>query len=128
MTAWPTGGDRAGWSERRLPPPQLGWGAALFLDSAPAALAGLVLLGFGLSSVVPNVFSQASRVGRAAPAIAVVTFCGYGGMLAGPAAIGGLAGAVGLPAALSVNAVLAATIFLLSGVLTPRRVAIASPR
>jgi MFS family permease len=98
----------------------LGWAVALFLDSVPAALVGLVLLGFGLSSVVPNVFSKASRVGRAGPAIAVVTFCGYGGMLAGPAAIGGLAGAVGLPAALAVNAGLAAAIFLLYGVLTRR--------
>lgn len=94
-----------------------GWGAALAVGSPPAAFAGLVLLGFGLSSVVPNVFSQASRLGEAGPAIAVVTFCGYGGMLAGPAAIGALAGAVGLPTALSVDAALAAVVALLSGVL-----------
>ncbi len=131
-------GDRLAdrWGPRRLvrvssAAAGLGWGVALSLNSAPAALAGLALLGFGLSSVVPNVFSQASRVGQAGPAIAVVTFCGYGGMLAGPAAIGGLAGAVGLPAALSVNAGLAAAIFLLCGVLTLRPAApapVASPR
>jgi MFS family permease len=127
-------GDRLAdrWGPRRLvrassAAAALGWGIALFLDSVPAALVGLVLLGFGLSSVVPNVFSQASRVGQAGPAIAVVTFCGYGGMLAGPAAIGGLAGAVGLPAALSVNAGLAAAIFLLCGVLTLRPAPVASP-
>jgi MFS family permease len=120
------------WGPRRLvrvssAAAALGWGIALFLDSAPAALAGLMLLGFGLSSVVPNVFSQASRVGPSGTSLAVVTFCGYGGMLVGPAIIGGLAGAVGLPAALSVNAALAAAIFLLCGVLAFRPASIASP-
>jgi predicted MFS family arabinose efflux permease len=95
----------------------LGWSGAIILSSPAAALAGLMLLGFGLSSVVPNVFSQASRLGRVGPSIAVVTFCGYAGMLAGPAAIGTLAGAVGLPAAFSVDAGLAAVISLLCGVL-----------
>ena len=127
MTAWPIGGDRAGWSVCRLRS-RARLGRRGLLGLAPAALAGLVLLGFGLSSVVPNVFSQASRLGQAGPAIAVVTFCGYGGMLAGPAAIGSLAGAVGLPAALSVSAGLAAAIFLLCGVLTPRPAPVASPR
>ena len=105
----------------------IGWSGALLLNSPAAALAGLVLLGFGLSSVVPNVFSQASRLGQAGPSIAVVTFCGYGGMLAGPAAIGTLAGAVGLPAALSVDAGLATTIFLLCGVLALKPTRVASP-
>ena len=105
----------------------LGWSGALILNSPDAALAGLMLLGFGLSSVVPNVFSQASRLGQAGPSIAVVTFCGYGGMLAGPAVIGTLAGAVGLPAALSVDAGLATTIFLLCGVLALRPLRVASP-
>jgi predicted MFS family arabinose efflux permease len=119
-------GDRLAdrWGPRRLvrvssAAAALGWGLALLVNSAPAALAGLVLLGFGLSSVVPNVFSQASRIGEAGQAIAVVTFCGYAGILVGPAAIGGLAGAVGLPAALSLTAGLAAAIFLLCGVLAP---------
>lgn len=103
----------------------LGWSGAIILSSPAAALAGLMFLGFGLSSVVPNVFSQASRLGQVGPSIAVVTFCGYGGMLVGPAAIGTFAGAVGLPAALSVDAGLAAIIFLLCGVLAlgPARVA-----
>jgi fucose permease len=105
----------------------IGWSAALLLNSPAAALAGLVLLGFGLSSVVPNVFSQASRLGQAGPSLAVVTFCGYGGMLAGPAAIGTLAGAVGLPAALSVDAGLATAICLLCGVLALRPTRVAAP-
>ncbi|HTW21551.1 MAG TPA: MFS transporter [Mycobacteriales bacterium] len=94
-----------------------GWGAALVVRSPAAALAGLMLLGFGLSSAVPNTFSQASRLGDVGPALAVVTFCGYGGMLAGPAAIGALAGAVGLPTALAINACLAAVVAVLCGVL-----------
>jgi MFS family permease len=135
MTLGRLWGDRLAdrWGPRRLvrassAAAALGWGIALFLNSAPAALAGLILLGFGLSSVVPNVFSQASRLGQSGPSIAVVTFCGYGGMLAGPAAIGTLAGAVGLPAALSVTAGLSATIFLLCGVLSSRPATIASQR
>jgi hypothetical protein len=40
--------------------------------------------------------------------------------LAGPAAIGALAGSLGLPAALSVDAGLAAAIFLLCDVFMPR--------
>jgi MFS family permease len=98
----------------------LGWSGALILNSPAAAIAGLMLLGFGLSSVVPNVFSQASRLGQAGPSIAVVAFCGYGGMLVGPPIIGTLAGVVGLPAALFVDAGLAITIFLLCGVLALR--------
>jgi len=128
MTLGRLWGDRLAdrWGPRRLvrvssAAASLGWGVALLLNSAPAALAGLILLGFGLSSVVPNVFSQASRLGQPGPAIAVVTFCGYGGLLAGPAAIGTLAGAVGLPAALSVAAGLSATILFLGGVLSPRQ-------
>jgi predicted MFS family arabinose efflux permease len=120
-------GDRLAdrWGPRRLVRTcaalgAAGWGAALILGSPEGVLAGLVLLGFGLSSVVPNVFSRASGLGEAGPAIAVVTFCGYGGMLAGPAAIGALAGAVGLPAALSVEAALAAVVVVLCGALSPR--------
>jgi MFS family permease len=135
MTLGRLWGDRLAdrWGPQRLvrassAAAALGWGVAVFLNSAPAALGGLILLGFGLSSVVPNVFSQASRLGQSAPAIAVVTFCGYSGMLAGPALIGTLAGAVGLPAALSVNAGLSATIFLLCGVLSFRPATIASQR
>ena len=106
----------------------LAWGAALILNSDPAALTGLVLLGFGLSTVVPNVFSRASRLGQAGPSIAAVTFSGYAGMLSGPAAIGMLAGAASLPAALSAVAGLAATICVLSGVLTPRKVPLLNPQ
>jgi len=132
MTVGRLCGDRLAerWGPRQLvrissAAAALGWCGALILDSPAAALAGLMLLGFGLSSVVPNVFSQASRLGQVGPSIAVVTFCGYGGMLVGPAAIGALAGAVGLPAALAVEAGLAATIFLLCGVLALRPVRVA---
>lgn len=97
-----------------------GLGAALAIGTAPAALVGLVLLGFGLSSVVPNAFLQASRLGRAGPSLAVVTSCGYGGMLAGPPAIGGLAGRVGLTAALGTVAGFAALVAVLAGVLPSR--------
>ncbi|MGH3171049.1 MAG: MFS transporter, partial [Trebonia sp.] len=113
------------WGPRRLVrvssgAAALAWGAALILGSVPAALAGLVVLGFGLASVVPNAFSRASHLGQTAASIAVVTFCGYAGMLSGPAAVGTLAGAVTLPAALTVVAGLTAVVCVLSGALAPR--------
>lgn len=127
-------GDRLAdrWGPRRLVRASatvgaLGWAAALALGSPAAAFVGMGLLGFGLSAVVPNVFSQASRLGEAGPAIAVVTFCGYGGMLAGPAVVGTLAGAIGLPAALSIEATLTAAVALLCGVLAPHQSSMRRP-
>ena len=47
--------------------------------------------------VVPLVFTAASGLGRAGPNLAVVTSCGYFGMLVGPALIAALAVAIGVP-------------------------------
>ncbi len=57
-------------------------------------------------------------LGAAGPSLALVTSCGYTGLVAGPALIGGLAGAVGLPAALIVVVVVCVVTASLAGVLT----------
>jgi predicted MFS family arabinose efflux permease len=94
--------------------------AALVAERSGAALAGFVMLGLGLSFVVPLVFTAASRLGRAGSSLAVATSCGYAGMLAGPAAIGGLADVAGLSAALGVVVAVTAVAALLAGALASR--------
>jgi len=74
---------------------------AVFAPSWPAALAGFALVGLGASNIVPVLYSGLGRQ-RAMPAnlaVAAVTTLGYSGILAGPAGIGFVAHAVGLPVA-----------------------------
>jgi MFS family permease len=98
-----------------------GFAVALVVAAPAAALVGLALLGFGLASVVPNVFSAAAHMDRPGPSLSVVTSCGYAGMLAGPPAIGGLADAVGLSTSLILLPVLVLAIAALAGALAGRR-------
>ncbi|MET9777970.1 MFS transporter [Streptomyces sp. NPDC006367] len=85
-----------------------GLGAGLIADSAPAALAGWMALGLGLSTAVPSLISAAGRGGPRA--VGTVAATGYIGLLAGPAAIGGLASFLTLPAALVLPVALAAVV------------------
>jgi len=80
----------------------LGYFLAAFAGHWMISVAGFALVGIGASNVVPVLFTEAGR-DRTMPstlAIAAVTTLGYAGILAGPAAIGFLASAVGLPIAL----------------------------
>jgi predicted MFS family arabinose efflux permease len=75
-------------------------GFAILLTAPIAAIAmgGFLLIGFGASNIVPVLFSQAGRQ-TAMPiglAISAISTAGYAGILAGPAAIGLLANAIGL--------------------------------
>lgn len=65
------------------------------------AMAGFVLIGLGAANLVPVLFRQAGRqrIMPAGLAVAAVTTTGYVGVLAGPAGIGFIAHAVGLPVA-----------------------------
>lgn len=92
---------------------------ALLAGRVGAGLAGFAMLGAGLSVVVPSVFTAASRLGMAGPNLALVTSTGYLGMLAGPALIGGLAEAVGLPGALGTLVVITAMTAVLAGAVRP---------
>jgi MFS family permease len=64
----------------------------------PIAMAGFLLIGLGAANLVPVLFSAAGRQRTMPPslAIAAVTTTGYAGILAGPAAVGFVAQAVGL--------------------------------
>ncbi len=93
---------------------------ALLIGRAWAGMAGFAVLGAGLSVVVPIVFTSASRLGLPGPNLALVTSTGYMGMLVGPAVIGGLADAVGLPAALGTIVVITTMTAILAGVVKPR--------
>jgi predicted MFS family arabinose efflux permease len=87
----------------------VGFALALLIDSPDAALCGFVVLGLGLSVVVPVTISQASRVGSAATAAAVafVSSLGQLGPVVVPPFIGFLAEPLGLPAALGTVSALA---------------------
>ncbi|MEU3170125.1 MFS transporter [Streptosporangium sp. NPDC006930] len=100
----------------------LGLGTALLAGQIPIAFIGFALFGFGLSTIVPQIFSAAGNhdPARAGRAIAQVATVGYAGLLAGPAIIGGAAELIGLPAALGIPALLAAFMAASAGALRPR--------
>ena len=79
-----------------------GLAVALLIRTPEVVIVGFILVGFGLSNLVPILFGSAGRhqVG-VGPGIAAVTTIGYFGFLVGPPVIGTLASLFGLPAALS---------------------------
>jgi predicted MFS family arabinose efflux permease len=105
----------------------IGLAAALIVGQVVAAMVGFVLLGLGMSFVVPLVFTASSQHERPGPSLATVNSFGYLGLLVGPALIGGLADAVGLPAALGVIVAISAMTAVLAGVVAPKRALGESP-
>jgi MFS family permease len=99
----------------------IGLTIALVLGQVAAAMVGFVLLGLGMSFVVPLVFTASSLLERPGPSVATVNSFGYLGLLIGPALIGGLADAVGLPGALGVIVAVCAVTAVLAGAVAPRR-------
>lgn len=96
---------RARWGDRRSA--LVGSGAATaglalvaVAPTAPVAVLGLAVVGFGQSAVVPIAFAAAGVAGGrlASAAIARVGGFGYAGMLAGPAAFGVVAQAASIRA------------------------------
>jgi MFS family permease len=79
-----------------------GLALALLAQTPEIAILGFILVGLGLSNLVPILFGSAGRdktgVG---PGIAAVTTIGYFGFLLGPPLVGSLASLASLPAALS---------------------------
>ena len=76
---------------------------SLALPSVPGAISGFAIMGMGLSVVFPLTLRAAGGRERSpGPAIAAVSTLGYMGFLLGPPAIGILAEATGLRAALSI--------------------------
>lgn len=97
----------------------LGFAVLLAVPLAPVALGGFVLIGLGASNLVPVLFRRAGSQSNMPPALAIgaLTTLGYAGILVGPAGMGVVAKAVGLPAAFWILAAL-----LLLVPLTARRV------
>ncbi|MDR7008948.1 MFS transporter [Paraburkholderia strydomiana] len=78
-----------------------GFMVLLTARSAALEMSEFVLIGLGASNVVPVLFRRAGSQ-RAMPstlAVAAITTTGYAGHLAGPAGVGFIAKAIGLPAA-----------------------------
>jgi MFS family permease len=71
-----------------------GLSVAIIFPYVPSAIAGFFIVGFGVSSVVPLVYSQAGRSTTISPgmALAAVSSIGFFGFLIGPPMIGLVAG------------------------------------
>jgi len=100
----------------------LGLAVGLLVSTPVAGIAGFGALGAGLSCIVPQLFTAAgnwdpSRSGRS---LAQVTMLSYLGLLAGPVAIGPVAGVTGLPTALSLPVILAVLVALSAPAVRPR--------
>ncbi|WP_037341608.1 MFS transporter [Salinisphaera hydrothermalis] len=81
----------------------VGFAIVLTLPTFTTAFICFALIGLGLSNIVPITFGIASRVARSeAVGISRAASAGYAGFVVGPALIGGLAGVVTLPTALTV--------------------------
>ncbi len=94
----------------------VGMAVALGAGDAVSGVVGFACLGAGLATVVPTVFRAAGRRAASPGAgIAAVSTVGYSAFLVGPPAIGFLAEAVGLRAALTVLIALCLLIAALAG-------------
>ncbi|BAV08763.1 Fucose permease [Filimonas lacunae] len=90
---------------------------SVVLPLVSTGLAGFMLTGFGVSCVVPLVFSVTGKNTKmaAGPAIAAVSVIGYLGFLLGPPLIGYISQAVNLRLAFALVAILGFSITLLAG-------------
>jgi MFS family permease len=93
-----------------------GFVVLLAVPLRPLAMAGFLLIGLGAANLVPVLFSAAGRQHTMPPALAIaaVTTTGYAGILAGPAAVGFVAQAVGLTASFWLLAALMCLVPLLA--------------
>jgi MFS family permease len=89
---------------------------AIAVPTTFGALAGFILLGFGLAPVLPVVYGVVGNKApeRAGTVIATVTAMGYLGSVAGPPIVGALSSPLGLRAAFLVLPIVAASIGLLA--------------
>jgi predicted MFS family arabinose efflux permease len=90
--------------------------AVLLAPSADAAIAGYVVVGLGIATIVPIAFTLTGNSGAVQPAAAIarVTTVGYAGLFFSPAIIGLVAHQVGLTASLAIPAVFTLLVLPLS--------------
>lgn len=81
-----------------------------------SAIIGFLLVGFGVSSVVPLVYSEAGRSSTVAPgvALAAVSSIGFLGFLIGPPLIGIVAGVAGLQTSFTIIAIMGLNVALVA--------------
>jgi MFS family permease len=89
---------------------------AVLFPNLVTAIAGFLLVGFGVSSVVPLVYSEAGKSATVAPgvALAAVSSIGFLGFLIGPPLIGVVAGLAGLQASYTIIAVMGLSVALVA--------------
>lgn len=94
----------------------IGLAIAVIFPYLPTAIAGFLLVGFGVSSVVPLVYSEAGKSKTMSPgaAIAAVSTISFVGFLIGPPTIGFLAGAFTLRASFTFIALMGSCIIILA--------------
>ena len=99
----------------------LGVLVAIAAPALPAAIAGWLILGAGVSVLAPTVLGAAAKVDDVPPAagIAAVSIVGYAGSFTGPPGIGAVAGLTGVSGALGVLVVAGLVAALLAGTLAP---------
>jgi len=95
----------------------LGLGGGLWWGEPAAAIGGFALMGLGYAVLIPVLFRTATRTPGMAPgtSLAAVASAGYVGLFAGPPALGVVAEAAGLTAAMGVICLLSVAVALLSG-------------
>jgi fucose permease len=100
-----------------------GMTVAVLAPGAGVAIAGYAVLGLGVATIVPIAFTLGGRAEGVPPAwgISRVTMLGYAGLFVSPPAIGLVARATGLAAALAIPAVLLLLVAPLSRLTTGRR-------
>ncbi|MBD0280508.1 MAG: MFS transporter, partial [Flavisolibacter sp.] len=93
-----------------------GLGIAVLLPFLYAAIIGFLLVGFGVSSVVPLVYSEAGKSKKQSPGMALtaVSSIGFLGFLVGPPMIGVIAGAAGLRVSFVLIAVIGLAVALMA--------------
>jgi MFS family permease len=89
---------------------------AVLFPNLITAIIGFLLVGFGVSSVVPLVYSEAGKTDIGAPgvALAAVTSIGFLGFLIGPPLIGLVAGLAGLQTSFVIIAVMGLCVALVA--------------
>lgn len=94
-----------------------GLGVAILFPALPTAILGFLLVGVGVSSVVPLVYSAAGRSKVLSPgvALAAVSTIGFAGFLIGPPLIGIVAGFSNLQVSFSIIALLGFCIAVMAG-------------
>ena len=95
-----------------------GLALAVLFPTLYTAIAGFFIVGFGVSSVVPLVYSEAGKSGKMSPgmALAAVSSIGFIGFLIGPPLIGVIAGLFGLRISFGLIALIGLGVALMVGI------------